>query len=70
MNRIPVQSSNLRSIGYEAETELLEVEFRTGGLYEYSGVPPEVHAALMSAQSHGSYFSREIRNRYPGRMLN
>ncbi|WP_456830988.1 KTSC domain-containing protein [Deinococcus sp. UYEF24] len=65
MQRIPIQSSNLRSIGYDPRTYTLEVEFLNGGLYQYSGVPPHIHAALMSARSHGSYFSHVIKTGYP-----
>lgn len=61
MNRTPVSSSNLRSIGYDAATRTLEVEFLNGGIYSYSGVPASVHAALMSASSHGSYFDLHIK---------
>lgn len=61
MNRIPVSSSNLRAIGYDPDSRTLEVEFLDGGLYRYSGVPASVHAGLMSASSHGSYFDANIK---------
>ena len=60
MNRIPVVSSNLASIGYEGG--VLEIEFKSGSVYQYSGVPASVYEALMSAPSHGKYFSAHIRN--------
>ena len=62
MNRISVSSSNLRSVGYDPSTSTLEVEFNNGGLYQYSGVPQSVHAGLMAASSHGSYFDAHIKN--------
>ena len=65
MERIEVTSSNLLSVGYDPETETLEVEFRSGGTYRYSGVPISEYQALMGAASHGSYFHRNIRDRYP-----
>lgn len=61
MNRTPVSSSNLKAIGYDAQTRTLEVEFLNGGLYSYSGVPSSVHAGLMSASSHGSYFDAYVK---------
>lgn len=64
MNRIPVDSSNLASIGYDASSETLEVEFKHGGIYQYSDVPEDVYEELMSASSHGVYFSANIRNDY------
>lgn len=61
MERTPVSSSNLRSVGYDAATRTLEIEFHNGGLYRYTGVPATVHAGLMSASSHGSYFDAHIK---------
>ena len=64
MERTPVSSSNLRSIGYESETSTLEVEFNHGGVYQYHGVPQEVFDSLMQAGSHGIYFNQNIKNSY------
>jgi hypothetical protein len=60
MERIPV-SSNLRSVGYDAATRTLEVEFKAGGLYRYLNVPAYVYDGLMSASSHGSYFDEHVK---------
>lgn len=64
MLREPVSSSIIRSIGYDPNIQTLEVEFSNGGVYQYANVPIELHEALMSAGSHGSFFGTEIR-RYP-----
>jgi len=64
MNRTPVSSSNLHSVGYDPSTETLEVEFHHGGIYQYFGVPSSIHDALMSASSHGEYFAANIKNNY------
>ncbi len=64
MERVPVQSSNLRAIGYDSATEILEVEFLDDAVYEYKNVPQVIYEQLMSAPSHGSYFSREISRSY------
>jgi len=65
MERTPVTSSNLRSVGYDADSQILEVEFMSGDVYAYSGVPQSEHDALMGASTHGGYFSANIRNKYP-----
>ena len=62
MNRIPVTSSNLRSVGYDQATSTLEVEFRHGGIYQYFDVPEARYEGLMSAYSKGSYFDTFIKN--------
>jgi hypothetical protein len=41
------------------------LEFRSRAIYQYSGVPPAVHQALLQAPSMGSYFNRAIRGRFP-----
>lgn len=64
MIRQPVSSSNLRSVGYDPATQTLEIEFNSDAVYRYDGVPPAVHAGLMGASSHGSYFNQHIKGRY------
>lgn len=65
MNRIAIQSSNIKSIGYDAGTKTLEAEFTNGGLYQYTGVPSEEYAKLMAAESVGKYFGSNIRGKFP-----
>jgi hypothetical protein len=65
MERESVQSSNLKSVGYDPLSHILEIEFHSGGLYQYSVVPESVHRELMMAGSKGSYFDRNIKNRFP-----
>ncbi|KJY38188.1 MULTISPECIES: KTSC domain-containing protein [unclassified Streptomyces] len=69
MDRTPVDSSALRSVGYDAAQRVLELEFVRGGRYAYLAVPRRVHRELMAAESHGRYFLREIRDRYEVRRL-
>ncbi|WP_027339962.1 KTSC domain-containing protein [Halonatronum saccharophilum] len=65
MDRTPVSSSNLDSVGYDPATETLEIAFHSGGVYQYSGVPQSEFNGLMSAGSHGRYFHHHIRGSYP-----
>lgn len=69
MQRQSVISSNLYSVGYEPDTATLEIEFRHGGVYQYSSVPARVYEGLMNSGSHGQYFHRYIRNVYPYRKI-
>ena len=64
MERTAVTSSNIASVGYEAETMTLEIEFNNGRVYQYQGVPQEVYEALIQAGSKGSYFNANIKNSY------
>jgi hypothetical protein len=54
MNRIPVSSSNLASVGNGSSTQVLEIEFLHGDIYQNSGIPLSVYNSLMAASSHGS----------------
>lgn len=69
MERISVSSSNIRSIGYDAEKLLLEIEFHSKAVYQYSNVPILVFENLKSAISHGSYFSKNIKDVYTYRKV-
>jgi uncharacterized protein len=69
MHRDPVSSASLKSIGYSEDQEILEVEFVDGGVYQYLEVPREEYVALMGAESHGSYFSHNIRGAYEYRVV-
>lgn len=64
MNRTPVISSNLRSVGYDSATRTLEIQFIKSGIYQYFDVSAEAHAGLMIAYSKGRYFDTHIKPRY------
>ncbi|WP_320153962.1 KTSC domain-containing protein [uncultured Draconibacterium sp.] len=64
MNRQPVSSSNIASIGYDANSQTLEIEFLNGGVYQYFDVPQYVYEDLMNAGSHGQYLARNIKGIY------
>lgn len=64
MNRAPVISSNVVSIGYDPTTMILEVEFTNSSLYQYFDVPEEEYCNLMGAASVGKYLSDNIKKNY------
>lgn len=59
-----VESSIITSIGYDGLGKILHVQFRTGLTYLYFDVPLNVYDAFLTAPSRGSYFTKEIRNKY------
>jgi hypothetical protein len=65
MERTPVTSSNISSIGYDADSQTLEVEFKNGAIYQYSGLPYGEYEGIMGADSKGKYLNANIKNRYP-----
>lgn len=64
MDRTPVSSSNLSSVGYDEKERILEIEFNNGGVYQYYNVPSRIHSELMNASSHGKYFHRNIKEEF------
>lgn len=69
MQRQHVDSSNLRSVGYDAEQQILEIEFKSGSVYQYYDVPATVYTALISASSKGQYHSQWIKDSYRYRQV-
>lgn len=64
MEREAVESSMIASVGYDAQAEVLEIEFPSGEVYDYHEVPQEVYEELMEADSKGRYFLHSIRGVY------
>jgi len=64
MKRISVTSSNLKSVGYDSQSCILEVEFVRGAIYQYRLVPALVVCQLIFAESVGSYFNKNIQKTY------
>ena len=60
MDRQPVSSSNVVSVGYDTEAQTLEVEFYGGKVYQYYNVP-EFHFERILQGSVGTYLAREIK---------
>lgn len=67
IDTLPVESSQIHSLGYDPETQTLAVRFKdrvTGAeadLYHYSSFTAENWDALINAESIGSHFYKFIR---------
>jgi len=59
-----VESTLLAAVAYDASNQILELEFRDLAIYQYVGVPAEIHDALWRAPSKGQYFNRAIRGKF------
>jgi hypothetical protein len=69
VRRRRVESSAIRSVGYERETALLEVEFTSDRVYRYFAVPHAVYEGLLNAESVGAFFNEFVRDRYPEELV-
>lgn len=65
IDMIQVSSSNVESIGYDENSQILRVRFLTGATYDYINVPEFEFEQLKVAASVGSYLHRNIKNVYP-----
>lgn len=65
MERTPIESSNLASIGYDSSTGTLEIEFKSSGaVWQYYDFPEHMWNEFQTAESHGKYFHANIKNQY------
>ena len=60
MHRTDVESSNVKSVGFDRTSGLLEVEYRNGKIYHYPATSADEYAALMAAESKGRYLQRHF----------
>lgn len=63
MERNPVKSSSLKSIGHDGD--ILEVEFANGRVYRHSGFPRDQFDRMMQATSVGAHYNAFVRGQYP-----
>lgn len=64
-----VESTNVKTIGYEADSQKLEVEYLSGQKYEYSNVPQKVFDGFITAVSKGKYLNQIIKGQYEVRRV-
>lgn len=62
---IKVDSTNIYSVGYKADTQTLTVKFKVSGqVYEYLNVPQTLYEGLMASESKGKYINDNIRGQF------
>ncbi len=69
MERKRVNSSKIRSIGYDEKTQTLEVELSNGQIWQYPKVYPEVYRRFLAAPNPTSFFEDRIAEDYTGRRI-
>ena len=69
MERMKVSADKIRSVGYDTEAQVLEIEFSDGRIVQYSRVPSEVHRRLIAAPTIVSYFRDHVEDEYTARRL-
>ena len=69
MERKRISASNIRSVGYDPASRVLEIEFTSGTILQFTGVSPEVHRQFMNAPSPGSFYQDKIDEHYPSKRV-
>jgi hypothetical protein len=65
MERKRISAGNIRSVGYDARSRVLEIEFSAGSIIQYSGVSDEIYRRFVNSPSPGSYFRDNIEETFP-----
>ncbi len=69
MQRKRLNSSRLRSAGYDEANQVVEIEMSNGQVFQYAGVYPEVYRRLMAAPNPTSFFDDKIAEEYTPRRV-
>lgn len=64
MLRQKVNSGLIVSLGYDQESRTLQIEFKTGSIWDYLDVPQDVYDELITSDSVGKYFLSNIKGKY------
>ena len=64
MNRESVQSPNIRSVGYDPQSDVLELEFVSGKVFRYFDVPEFAAGKFFSAPSPEQFLNGNVIYQY------
>lgn len=64
MMELAVKSRIIRLLAYDREQYRLRIEFWNGAIRIFTGVPPRIVRALVSAKSPGSFYIDHIRTSF------
>jgi len=59
-----VDSSMVQELGYSPKSRSLHAKFNTGKRYKYKDVPPSVYKKLKEAESVGTHFNTNVKDKY------
>jgi len=64
MDHVDINSTMIKSAGYEEATSVLEIAFNRGGLYHYLDVPKELFQEFLASSSKGRFFDKNIKDKF------
>jgi hypothetical protein len=69
IDRLPIESSGIKSLGYADDRKVLSIEFPSGETWHYDGVALETFEAMCAAPSRGGFYARHIKGKFQGRCM-
>lgn len=64
MERSNVLSDELHSVGYNSNSNMLEIEFKNGDINQYFGVPVSLYNGLIRSSLKSEFFHNNIEDNY------
>ena len=64
MDRRNIESTMIRSIGFDSNTSTLEIEFNSGVIWQYYDFLESSWYEFDGAESHGKFFLANIRGQF------
>ena len=69
IQRVPVDSGKLNSIGYDPNSRILEIQYDNGDVYQYYQVPQAAYSSMMHAEFAFGYFNYNIKYKFKSKMI-
>ena len=69
MHRTAITSPGIEQLGYEEGSEILEIKFVSGTVYEFYNVPSKMYEQLMSSPRKELFYETNILVRFPYKRL-
>lgn len=69
IERKPIRRGGIRSAGYDASARVLEIEFDSGSVLQYSGVGAEIARRFLASSAPASYYKDNIEEEFPSRRI-
>lgn len=64
MKMVPVDSTTINAVGYDAEKQKLRIIFSKNDVYDYKKVPEKVFKELLKAESKGTFFNLRVKEKF------
>src|SRR5688572_5585971 len=65
----PVESSNIAALGYNPEKLILAIQSKAGTIFHYAGVPLDVAAGFLGAESIGRFYVERVKGKFTGQRM-